>query len=251
MAQAIGQQRHNRQVRLPAGLEGPAEWQLRLPPFAGHVNGWAGSINELLAGVSDGTLLLACVPLVSVVDQYVSYIKGLDLDEAGELLDLAASLIQWKSRLMLPCDPLLADAGGDPRQQIMRDLRAGEQKRRNGKTAQGNAAEQNQIVKNPEELSLLDLFVLLNEVEQTLSADSSYQIAASPVTVADQLQWLSQWFTDHKVAAVSSDLLFLLHSSDGAKICLFLALLEMVKRGQLWFNQKAAFNAIIIHPVKE
>ena len=188
---------------------------------------------------------------MSVVDQYVSYIKGLDLDEAGELLDLAASLIQWKSRLMLPCDPLLADAGEDPRQQIMRDLRAGEQKRRNGKTAQGNAAEQNQIVKNPEELSLLDLFVLLNEVEQTLSADSSYQIAASPVTVADQLQWLSQWFADHKVAAVSSDLLFLLHLADGAKICLFLALLEMVKRGQLWLDQRTAFNAIIVHPLQE
>jgi segregation and condensation protein A len=249
MMKATGQLR-NRQARFAAVVETTAEWRLWLPPFAGCANGWTGSISQFLAQIRDGTLLLECVPLASVVDQYITHINHLDLQQAGEFLDITASLIQCKSRLMLPSDPFLSDVGEDPRQEILRELGDGERRRREGKAARANAAEKGNTSENSSELSLLDLFVLLNEVEQTLLADSSYQVSVPPVTVADQLQWLSQWFAHDRSTVDTTDSLFLLHSSKQTKVCLFLALLEMVKRGQLCLDQSVAFGAIAVHPFR-
>jgi hypothetical protein len=158
--------RHSRQARLSVAWETAAECQLQLTPFPGCPDGWAGSISQFLAHIRDGTFLLECVPLVPVIDQYVTHIKGLSLDRAGEFLDLAASLIHWKSRLILPVDPLLTGADGDPREEIMRDLREGEQRRRGRRTAPASKTEQNHATEGAAELSLLDLFILLNDVER-------------------------------------------------------------------------------------
>ena len=241
---------HKGQTHLPAVPQALAECQLQLPPFDGCAKGWAGSLSQFLARVHEGTFLLECVPLAAVVDQYISHINGLDLDAAGELLELAASLIYWKSRLLLPCDPLLVDTDGGPRQEILRGLRAGQQRRDHDRTSPINEAETNHAPQNDSELSLLDLFVLLNEVEQMLFNDSTYHVSASPITVADQLQWLSRWFANHESIVNSADVLLLRHRSRPAKICLFLALLEMTKRGQLNLNQIGAFETISIQPVK-
>jgi segregation and condensation protein A len=242
--------RHSRQARLSVAWETAAECQLQLTPFPGCPDGWAGSISQFLAHIRDGTFLLECVPLVPVIDQYVTHIKGLSLDRAGEFLDLAASLIHWKSRLILPVDPLLTGADGDPREEIMRDLREGEQRRRGRRTAPASKTEQNHATEGAAELSLLDLFILLNDVEQALLTNPSYQVSASSVTVADQLQWLTQWFADDGSDGDSADSLFLLHPSSQARLCLFLALLEMVKSGQLSLDQTEAFGSIAIRPIK-
>ena len=249
MTQAA-QPSHKGQARLPATLETTAECRLHLPPFASCVNGWAGLLSEFLAHVRDGTFPLEGVPLASVVDQYIRHLGDLDLDSAGERLDLVASLIYWKSRLLLPCNPLRTGLEEDPRQQILRDLREGQQRQNRGKASPANTANQDRSPENTSELSLLDLFVLLNDVEQAVFRDSSYQVPAPSVTVADQLQWLSQWFAGHDSVVGNAHSLFLLHQSHPAKLCLLLALLEMAKRGQLRLDQTAAFGVIIIHPVK-
>jgi segregation and condensation protein A len=243
--QATGQV-HNKQARFSAVSETSTDWELQLPPFVGYAEGWAGSVGQFLTYVRDGTLPLENVPLASVIDQYITYINHLDLDQAGEFLDIAASLIQYKSRLILPADPLLAETE-DPRQKIMHEIGAGEQKRRERTAVQANAPESGPPG-NHTELSLLDLFVLLNEVEQTLLADPSYQVSYPPVTVADQLHWLAEWFARHGFTENSADSLFLFHVSKQAKLCLFLALLEMVKNGQLCLEQETPFGAMAIYP---
>jgi chromatin segregation and condensation protein Rec8/ScpA/Scc1 (kleisin family) len=240
-------QAHNRQARFFAISEAIAEWELRLPPFAGYADGWAGSVSQFLLYVRDGTFPLEYVPLASVIDQYITHIKHLDLDQAGEFLDITASLIQYKSQLILPCDPLLTGTEG-PRQKIMNEIGAGEQRRHERKAAQTNTLENSSPLESRTELSLLDLFVLLNEVEQALPADPSYQVSYPPVTVADQLQWLAEWFTQYGNTENSADSLFRFHASDQAKLCLFLALLEMAKSGQLCLEQEAAFGIVAVYP---
>jgi chromatin segregation and condensation protein Rec8/ScpA/Scc1 (kleisin family) len=248
MAQATGQR--NKQAHLSTVLEMTAEWQIQLPPLTGYPNGWAGSVKQFLLHIHEGTFSLECVPLASVVDQYLAQISALTLEQAGELLDVVASLIYWKSRLLLPYYPFLADVEGDPRQEIISGLQEGEHRRRGGKTLRATTAEPDRAPAASSETSLLDLFVLLNEVEQSLLTDSSYQILAPPVTVVDQLQWLAQHFTEQKSLTATADSLFLRHSSQQAKICLLLALLEMAKRGQLRLDQTSAFDAIAVSVLK-
>lgn len=228
-----------------------AEWLLHLPSFGDYPHGWAGSIDQFLTHLSNGAISLEQVPLASVVDQYISHVNTLDLNGAGDFMQIAASLIQWKSRLLLPRDPAFTGTEEDPRQEVIRVLERGERTQRNRKTVEAKAHEKDGSLPAPTELSLLDLMVLLNEVQQTLCADSCYLISPSTVTVAEQLQWLSQWLAHHGFSIDSADRLFLLQSSHQARISLFLALLEMVKRGRICLAQSEAFGPISIHSFME
>lgn len=227
------------------------EWRLDLPPFAGYEDGWSGSVDEFLRDIRDGVIPLKCVPLLAVVDQYTARINGLDLDQAGELIHIAASLIHYKSKLLLPSDPAMEGTGEDLRREILNEIAAGQRERRESKKSQTRSLEQNNAPIASADLSLLDLFILLNEVEQLLLANSSYLVFNPPVTVADQLRWLREWFSRPDASLGTAEALLVHHRSDQAKLCLFLALLEMVKRGQIRLAQDEAFSEILIHLVTE
>ncbi len=237
--------------RFPAPSEPETEWRLCLPPFTGYENGWSGSVDQFLTHVRDETIRLEHVPLTAVVDGYVARINDLALDQAGELIHVAASLIYYKSKLLLPSDPALEKSGEALCHEILSEITAGQRIRRDRKESQIRAPEQNNLPVVSADLSLLDLFVLLNEVEQILLADSTYLVSNPQVTVANQLQWLSERLSHPGFPVETADALLMLHHSNEAKICLFLALLEMVKRGQIRLAQSVAFGEISIHPVKE
>jgi segregation and condensation protein A len=247
----VAETRQNQHFRFPAPLEPEMEWRLDLPPFLGYEDGWSGSVDAFLTQVRDGTIPLQCVPLLAVVDQYTARINSPDLDHAGELIHIAASLIHYKSKLLLPSDPAMEGTGEDLRSQILHEIAAGQHEQRESKKSQTRSPEQNNVPAAPANLSLLDLFVLLNEVEQLLLANNSYLVSHPPITVADQLQWLWERFARLDTPIETVDALLELHDSDQAKICLFLALLEMVKLGQICLAQDVAFGEVSIHPVTE
>lgn len=242
----------NSYIRFPAPSEPEAEWRLDLPPFMGYADGWSGSVDEFLRQVRNGNISLQCVPLVAVVDQYTARINSLDLDGAGELIHIAASLIHYKSKLLLPpSDPAIESTGEDLYSEILNEITAGQHERQKARNSRTRPPEQDKAPVTPADLSLLDLFVLLNEVEQLLLDNFSYLIANPPVTVAEQLRWLWDWLSRSGAPIETVNGLLQFHESDQAKICLFLALLEMVKRGQICLTQDEAFSPISIHLVME
>ena len=61
--------------------------------------------------------------LRSSISKYLEIIRSLNLDEAGEYLVLAATLIHIKSRMLLPVPEEEAEEGeGDPRDELVRQL---------------------------------------------------------------------------------------------------------------------------------
>lgn len=235
---------------LPTNDPAFAQWQIRLPPFLHYQDGWLGSVDEFLSQVRDGTMPLEHLPLASVVDQYLTYIRMLPLDEAGQWIHTAASLIHHKSRLLLPHDPSTL-VGADLREEILSEIAAAQQATRKRKASVTATAQPGLPPATRENLSLLDLFVLLNEVEQSLLADSSYLVPQQSITLRDQLRWLRRWLADKKVTHPTADTLFQSQPSKEARICLFLALLEMEKRGHLALRQNMEFGPIEICPAEE
>jgi segregation and condensation protein A len=227
------------EARFPAVSPRTSEFPLALPPFPGFAAGWSGSLEAFLGAVRSRQIALEQAPLAVVVEQFLAQREQLVLDDAGEFLHVAAALIDSKARLLLPRDPVLAEP--DPRQEIVRTLAA---------QVRPEAADEQsrETTRGPESLSLLDLMVLLHEVQQRAVQPVPHAIAAAEATVAEQLLWLAERLAELPREPQDTRPWFLLHSSLPAKICLFLALLELSRQGHIRLEQAQTFGPLIASP---
>ena len=229
------------EARFPAVSPQTSEFPLALPPFPGFTEGWSGSLEAFLGAVRSRQIALEQAPLAAVVEQFLAQREQLVLDDAGEFLHVAAALIDSKARLLLPRDPVLAEP--DPRQEIVRTLAA------QGRPEAAADERYGEPQIGPQGLSLLDLMVLLHEVQQVALPPPPHAIAAAEVSVAEQLLWLAERLAELPREPQDTQPWFLLHPSLPAKICLFLALLELSKQGRIRLEQAQTFGPLAASPV--
>jgi segregation and condensation protein A len=104
---------------------------LNLPPV--HLAAFEGPLDLLLHLVRAGRMDIFDLPIAPLCDQYLAYLRAmeaLDLNVAGEFLVMAATLLEIKSRLLLPAPPKEEDEDADntgrdaedPRAELVRRL---------------------------------------------------------------------------------------------------------------------------------
>jgi segregation and condensation protein A len=85
-----------------------------------------GPLDLLLFLIRKNKIDVYDIPIALITEQYLKYleiIRSLNLDEAGEYLVLAATLIHIKSRMLLPVPEEEVEEGeGDPRDELVRQL---------------------------------------------------------------------------------------------------------------------------------
>src|SRR5690348_16705635 len=84
-----------------------------------------GPLDLLLSLVRKNQVDITEIPISEITRQYLDYLKNaeaLDLDLGSDFAYMAATLIQIKSRLLLPPDPEVAAREPDPRQELIRQL---------------------------------------------------------------------------------------------------------------------------------
>ena len=96
-----------------------------LPPVA--LPAFEGPLDLLLHLIREHRVDIADIPILQITDQYLAYLRGMEamnLNVAGEFLLMAATLLEIKSRMLLPKPPRLEDAeeGEDPRLELVRRL---------------------------------------------------------------------------------------------------------------------------------
>jgi segregation and condensation protein A len=100
------------------------------PPPTVHTHDFDGPLDLLLHLVRQGRMDIFDLPVADLCDQYLVHLNAmehLDLGVAGEFLVMAATLLEIKSRLLLPSPPKdeLEDESGigeDPRAELVRRL---------------------------------------------------------------------------------------------------------------------------------
>ena len=95
-----------------------------------HLEKFEGPLDLLLYLIKKNDIDIRDIPIAIITDQYMEYIemmKMLDLDVVGDFLVMAASLMQIKSRMLLPPDPLAGPEVVDPRQELVDRLKEYEQ----------------------------------------------------------------------------------------------------------------------------
>lgn len=104
-----------------------AEGASALPPVALPV--FAGPLELLLHLIREHKIDIADIPIVQVTDHYLGYLRtmeALNLTVAGEFFVMAATLLEIKSRMLLPKppreEPTDDEDGVDPREALVQRL---------------------------------------------------------------------------------------------------------------------------------
>ena len=234
------------------------DFRIKLPVFE-------GPLDLLLFLIRKNELDIYDIPIVSVTKQYIDVLhsmKELNLDVAGEFFVMAATLMEIKSRMLLPrgeaaIDPDSADDDAmDPRWELVHQLL---QYKKFKEAAGGldRLAEYQQglierlaprpsvsMAERPlKPVDRVDLWNAFNMVLRRLSEKLvSGEIKDEQITVADQMEWLLERVKTERKFMFSN--LFSGHITVRWLVATFLAVLELTRMGRLTVAQNDAFTDI-------
>lgn len=247
---------------LPAPSGRPA---VRLPVFE-------GPLDLLLHLVRTHRLDIRDIPIARVTEQYLEYLalmEALDLDIAGEFLVMAATLMEIKSRLLLPrpvppVDPDDgAEEGMDPRAELIARLLEYERFQQVAEELRALAAETQRSFPRPVAESwqgavpLVKLRPgdLLEALRRMQPEEAEEKSGAAPLRVRRHAVNLRQRMAEvlRRVAAAGEPLPFSALAARAGRrlprrevLLTFLAVLELVRLEQLSAWQQAALGEIYL-----
>jgi segregation and condensation protein A len=96
-------------------------------PYQVRIENFEGPLDLLLHLIKKNEINIYDIPIAIIAQQYLAYIEAmneLNLNVAGEFLIMAATLLQIKSKMLLPVDEAAEDEedGPDPREELVRRL---------------------------------------------------------------------------------------------------------------------------------
>jgi segregation and condensation protein A len=238
-------------------------------PLAISLPRFAGPLDLLLELVRNHRVEITEIPIAEITRQYLDYMQQatqLDIDLGAEFTFMAATLIQLKSRSLLPTDPELSRREPDAREELIRQLLNQAQVQQAAEFLQqqlevvgatwsrSSAAE---CEESPVEetgppaaagsMNLLELCQLAKRALETARTQASMQLEREEVSVADMIGWLQpRLATLDPGASLLFDSLCDEQPDDARRIALFLAVLELSKSGVLQLQQKDAFEPIAL-----
>lgn len=220
-----------------------------------------GPLDLLLYLVKEDELDICNIPITRITEQYLEYInlmQMLDLDIAGDFLVMAATLLQIKSKMLLPPDPNAeADEEADPRAELVRrlleykafkeaasDLKTFEDARSHVFSRLGAGFELPAEEKYFIDVSLFDLMSAFAKVLQAIPKDVQHEVIKEEYTVSEKIDELRTALrTQGRVVFTA---LFQRARNKPEAITIFLAVLELVKQKEVRVNQAAHFGEIEI-----
>jgi segregation and condensation protein A len=96
-------------------------------PYQVRIENFEGPLDLLLHLIKKNEINIYDIPIAMIAQQYLGYLeamKDLNLTVAGEFLVMAATLLQIKSKMLLPVEESAEDDedGPDPREELVRRL---------------------------------------------------------------------------------------------------------------------------------
>ncbi len=232
-------------------------------PLHFHLEQYDGPLDLLLDLIRKHQINIYDIPIASITAQYLEYMQKameLDIELSSEFVYMAATLIHIKSRLLLPRDPELDKISPeeDPRSELVERLlehqrfkNAAEmlqQKRLIEEATWSNPQIQKFISEDDHPGLAVTLFDLVKTFQTILDRTKNrpvYQVDQDSATVPDMIRYLEKILRKTSNGeSVSATELFEKQRSRRRMICLFLAILELVKRQAIALTQKDAFGDI-------
>jgi len=231
-----------------------------------------GPLDLLLFLINKEKIDIKDIFVSQITDQYISLVRSasdLDMEEATDFLVMAATLLEIKSRAMLPRPPRLEEDEEDPEQALIRRL---EEYKRFRETAEAmkqfERAAGNLFTKLPEEYPLPPQETELVGLTLQGLTDAFLRIWARKPDVPDDPQEVNHYAPrdirrdEHNVQECMLTLLKGLRRKGRLRfdeafsdaptkeevVTYFLALLELLKLGEMHINQEGIYGDIMLYP---
>jgi segregation and condensation protein A len=232
-------------------------------PLSFHLEQYDGPLDLLLDLIRKQQVNIYDIPIASITQQYLDYMQRaleLDIELSAEFVYMAATLIHIKSRMLLPKDPELEKISpeDDPRQELVDRLLEHERFKNAAEMLQQKRMVEEAVWSNPQiaqflaededpglAVTLFDLVATFQTVLERAKNRPIYEVGKEDISVPDMVRYLESVFRDlSKSETLPVAELFEKQPSRRAMICLFLAILELVRRQALALTQKDAFGEI-------
>jgi segregation and condensation protein A len=224
---------------------------------------YEGPLDLLLDLIRKQDIDIYDIPIAKITAQYLGYVeklRELDVNVAAEFIYMAAVLIHIKSKMLLPRDPL-APAGGeeDPRSELVNRLLEHEKFKAAAQMLMQKQQIEEAVWSNPAikefmnaegtepELAadVIDLVKTFQQVLERARTRPMMEVDEEGVTVAQMIDFLRRRLTLEDRPLRLKQILRNVQSRQ-ALVCMFLALLELVRLQAIQLRQDRLFGEILL-----
>jgi segregation and condensation protein A len=233
-------------------------------PFAVSVGEvYEGPLDLLLDLIRKQDIDIYDIPIARITAQYLAYVeklRELDVNVAAEFIYMAAVLIHIKSKVLLPRDPAASsEAQDDPRAELVNRLIEHEKFKSAAQMLMQKQQIEDAVLSNP----ALKEFINADGTEAELAADvidlvktfqqildrartrPMIQVDEETVTIGQMIEYLKRRLSLEDRPVRLKHMLRNIESRQ-ALVCMFLALLELVRLQAIQLRQDRTFGEILV-----
>jgi len=233
-------------------------------PFAVAVTDvYEGPLDLLLDLIRKQDIDIYDIPIARITEQYLAYvekIRELDVNVAADFIYMAAVLIHIKSKMLLPRDPAAsAEEQEDPRSELVNRLLEHEKFKSAAQMLLQKQQIEDAVLSNPSlkefiqaegtepeiAADVIDLVKTFQQVLERVRTRPVLNVDEETVTVGQMIDYLRRRLSLEDRPIRLKQMLMRV-SSRNALVCLFLALLEMVRLQAIQVRQEKMFGEIAI-----
>jgi len=228
-----------------------------------------GPLDLLLYLVKKDHLNIYDIPIAKVTEQYLAYLnlmQLLDLNIAGEFLVMAATLLQIKSKMLLPAEETPAEEEeADPRAELVRRLLEYERFKEIADTLREKETQQKEVFKRPKvevghevtqdkgtvyfEANIFDLINAFSQALKDVPKEVFYEVIKDEFTIEEKVHQILHLLLITPALKLSD--LFGKAKNKLEVIVTFLAILELIRMKEIVAVQQELFQEIEIVRNKE
>jgi segregation and condensation protein A len=233
-------------------------------PFAVTVaEVYDGPLDLLLDLIRKQDIDIYDIPIAKITAQYLGYVermRQLDVNVAADFIYMASVLIHVKSKMLLPRDPdAPADAQEDPRAELVNRLLEHEKFKTAAQMLLQKQQIEDAVLSNPAirefidaegtepELTadVIDLVKTFQQILQRAKTRPVLEVSEETVTVSQMIEYLRRRLMMEEKPIRLKQLLRNLETRQ-ALVCMFLAMLELVRLQAIQLRQEALFGEILV-----
>lgn len=226
------------------------------------IGDFAGPLDLLLFLIRQERADIFDIPIARITEKYLEYIrlmKRLDISVAADFLVMAATLIEIKSRMLLPRDPSAGEDEemDDPRQELVDRLLEYEKfKSAAGMLYERATVEQAVFTRGPIEsdensaeinASVFDLLTVFQKIIARHSDEIKLEIRREEISLADMIRDLKRRLSEK--AELNLREFFEEMHSRRELVTAFIAVLEIVRAEGVKLVQSTTFGDIILRKI--
>ncbi|HEY0077051.1 MAG TPA: segregation/condensation protein A [Pyrinomonadaceae bacterium] len=219
---------------------------------------FSGPLDLLLYLIRQEQVSIYDIPVARITDEYLRYLRlmqGMDISVASDFLVMAATLIEIKSRTLLPSDPTAAaqEAEDDPRRQLIEQLLEHQKFKAAAEMLWSRATVEQAVYTrapidtdkhNPEvSAGVFDLLKIFQEILTRRKEEVMLEIERDEITMAEMLERLRNMI--RSAGELNLRQFFEQARSRRELVLAFLSILEIVRTTEIVLVQRRTFGDIV------